>query len=178
MKTDNAMTFISYRAGPVLYSLLCTAALVIACLSPGSVHATDRKSFSGTVCKSYWGYNGNDDLRYYTSGIMNPSLSKSIFVTCPIDRDNTTNTNGTYRVNVSYYKGDSDGSRLYCMLFSKDYYGSTIATSYNENASGLARYGNGSFMLDVDKSESYGTYVIYCKLPPQSMIKTIHVIEH
>lgn len=174
MKTGHTTTSASYRAGPALFTLLCTAAMVTASLLPGYVHASDRKNFPGTMCKPY--NSSSNNYAYSSSGIRNTSSSSSLSVYCPVVRDNTLNTNGIDWAKVSYSQSPSTNYRLSCTLYSKTSTGRTVDSHYKS----LTHYetGYGALYFDLDESARYGNFNVYCRVPPYSMINGIHVVEH
>ncbi len=139
-------------------------------LSSGSAMAADRKIHNGSMCQPA---DGRDRLDTFTGGAFNPaSQNKFIFVTCPIVRDNTQNTNGTALAFVNVRS--SGGQSLSCNLVSRDKNGNFIAQSPNASTTSSSPV---SLNVDINASAVLGTYALSCQLPPGGEIKTYDIDE-
>ena len=134
----------------------------------GSAQALDRKAFSGNGCEAYFGSNEADlDASIY--GIHNRA-SGNRWVSCPIVRDNTTNTNGT---SVVWVGADKGVGTLSCYLRSQQGQGSNVTS----DSAFTSAFGKQWLRLDVNSSSNYGYYMLYCSLPSNSRIASYHVEE-
>jgi hypothetical protein len=127
--------------------------------------AVDGKTFSGNGCQSWYGSQRNDfDARH--DGAYNNSTG-SRWASCPITRDNTTNTNGTRRVWVYAYK--SGGPNTSCILRGETSTGGILASD--------SRSGNGWIYLDINNSVNWGSYMLYCYVPAGGRLSHYFVEE-
>lgn len=138
----------------------------------------DAKVFSGNLCKAYYGRD-NASIDSYVHGANNNHATLGKWVSCPIVRDNTTNTNGTWNwwfsrgVQVAVRNAASGSRRLTCNLRSY-----TSTGGFLESNSGFRLPGTGTINLDLNKSANMGFYSMYCYLPPRSRIISYKVIEY
>lgn len=136
---------------------------VLAMTAAPATFAGDSKIYPGAACQPEFGSRAAD-LNSFGSFIENKSTSTSMTVTCPIVRDNTTNSNGIAQVTVRIQtlRGESSvGSR--CELRSFDDKGGAFTT---DSASIFGRAGFHTLTLqDVDISQAHaGHYALKCSL--------------
>lgn len=125
--------------------------------------AGDSKIYPGAACQPEFGSRASD-LNSFGSFIENKNTSLTMSVTCPIVRDNTTNSNGIAQVTVRIQtlRDESNvGSR--CELRSFDDKGGAFAV---DSASIFGRAGFHTLTLkDVDVSQAHaGHYALNCSL--------------
>ena len=70
------------------------AAIAVGVVLAAPAQASDIKVNSGTVCQANTG-SQRGDFSYYSTGITN-NATTTRYVSCPVVRDNTTNTDGIY----------------------------------------------------------------------------------
>lgn len=137
-------------------------------LSSASAMATDRKVHNGSMCQPA---DGRNRLDTFTGGAFNADPTKFIFVTCPIVRDSTQNTNGTSLAFVNVRS--AGGQPLSCELVSRDKNGLFIASRSAFTTSSTPV----SINVDVNASAVLGTYALSCQLPPNGAILTYDIDE-
>jgi len=81
-----------------LISTLGVTSLLLTALFGVSVYAADSKTVGGHVCKAYFG-NQQHEMWYNGASIQNKAADPR-WVTCPLVRDTTDNTNGLNYVRV------------------------------------------------------------------------------
>ena len=114
---------------------------------------------------------GGTDVSPYSDvhggSVLNGSFTSAYTVSCPIVRDNTTNTNGISNVSVYGYRDGSTATPLTCIFkvtsasTGADYYSLSRASSVT---------GNISLTIPVTTSQSGGFYNMLCILPPRSKV--------
>jgi hypothetical protein len=125
--------------------------------------AGDSKIYPGAACQPEFGSRASD-LNSFGSFIQNKNTSTSMTVTCPIVRDNTTNSNGIAQVTVRIQtlRGENSvGSR--CELTSFDDKGGAFTV---DSASVFGQTGFHTLTLqDVDASQAHaGHYALKCSI--------------
>ena len=143
-------------------------AAVLAALAAGAqpARATDRKTFPGSSCTT-WGNVNAEITRTDGGSVLNGSFTSAYTVSCPIVRDNTTNTNGISNVSVYGYRDGATATPLTCIFkvtsasTGADYYSLSRASSVT---------GNISLTIPVTTSQSSGFYNMLCILPPRSKV--------
>lgn len=162
------MCEMSLRRLRLLSATYLPIAVVLATLAAGAqpAHATDRKTFPGSSCTT-WG-NINAEITGTDGGsVLNGSFTSAYTVSCPIVRDNTTNTNGISNVSVYGYRDGATATPLSCIFkvttasTGADYYSLSRASSVT---------GNISLTIPVTASQSGGFYNMLCVLPPRSKV--------
>ena len=169
-KNKSATGFQRYLAGMAL--VIATA---VSLSAPVTAQAADAKTYSGNGCQ---GTNSvyNDRLAKDYNGLRNTSAQYYTWVTCPITRDNTTNTSGNDRsyVYVNQYSGTSQ--RFLCYLSSRSAWGAQSDFTWRQL--GSTQNGNQYMYLDLDSSYNWGTYELRCRIPPRSKLYSIYFKEH
>ena len=143
-------------------------AAVLATLAAGAqpARATDRKTFPGSSCTT-WGNVNAEITGTDGAAVLNGSFTSAYTVSCPIVRDNTTNTNGISNVSVYGYRDGATATPLTCIFkvtsasTGADYYSLSRASSVT---------GNISLTIPVTTSQSGGFYNMLCILPPRSKV--------
>jgi hypothetical protein len=133
---------------------LCTA---ITCLIT-TVASADSKNYPGSGCAPDDG-NPSTFIRY-AGGLWNADGTNELGVSCPIVRDNTTNTNG---LNTSIVWVYNTGGTLSCTVSSISEYGQV--KSYNTQST--TAVGNVKLVFPplLSSTNTGGTYTIWCSLP-------------
>ena len=116
----------------------------------------DNKTMPGNACQTMYGSQAGV-INHYAAFLHN-TANGYVRVTCPIVRDNTNNSNGTWSVNVY---GFNPGGNYACSLYSY----STHGALQQVNSAGAAAAGNITLSLDVNNSSFNGFYTLYCNLP-------------
>ncbi len=129
----------------------------------------DAKTFHGSECQPYYG-SQSGDFNYYTNRIYNTG-SSGRWVTCPVVRDNTTNTSGTLGTEI--YVSNIAGQTLSCTLYSYDSHGVWVASNYKSTTAG----GKQTLFPDVNSSKNMGNYSLSCYLPKGASIYSYKVKE-
>ena len=160
------------RLGGACLPIAAMLAALAICTQPAL--AGDRKTFPGSSCTT-WG-NVNAEITGTDGGaVLNASFTSAYTVSCPIVRDNTTNTNGTPDVSVYGYRDGSTATPLTCIF--KVTSASTGADYYSlSRASSLT--GNINLTIPVTASQSGAFYNMLCILPPRSKIYGYIVPEY
>ena len=142
------------------------AALAAFAISAQPALAGDRKTFPGSSCTT-WGNVNAEITGTDGAAVLNGSFTSAYTVSCPIVRDNTTNTNGISNVSVYGYRDGSTATPLTCIFkvtsasTGADYYSLSRASSVT---------GNISLTIPVTTSQSSGFYNMLCILPPRSKV--------
>jgi hypothetical protein len=150
----------------VLFSLfaLCSA---------NSVFAVDGKVFSGNGCQPYFGSQAGD-ISAYSHKVYNSNGSYSRLVSCPIARDNTSNTNGISLAYVRVNRSSSTTYTLSCYLQSRD----SLGTLIDSDSATYTGTGDASLYMNLTSSANLGYYTMYCSLPPYSGVYSYRIDEY
>lgn len=173
MNSNHDRKTITSTSGSLASVLMATLVLALIALAPAAARA-DRANYHGSVCVPYFG--DGEPHRNYTYGIYNPSGTRNLWVTCPVDRDQVEDTNMFLKVQVS--QSASTSSRFSCTLYSKDYRGYTVDTSsavlgYSETGYQFI------YIAPVHNTQKYyGNYALLCSIPPYSSIRNIFAFEY
>jgi hypothetical protein len=136
--------------------------------------AGDRKTFPGSSCRT-WG-NVNAEITGTDGGaVLNASFTSAYTVSCPIVRDNTTNTNGTSDVSVYGYRDGSTTTSLSCIFKVTS---ASVGTDYYSLSRATSLTGNIMLTIPVTTSQSGAFYNMLCILPPRSKIYGYIVPEY
>jgi hypothetical protein len=144
---------------------LIAGAAVVSVMLINPAHASDRKVNSGTVCQANTG-SQRGDFSYYSTGITN-NAAATRSVSCPVVRDNTTNTDGVYYGQV-WVTGTGTH---HCYLDNVDNDG-TLGTWGS-----ASRSGNGAFNIYLATTTSQTPYVFQCSMPAYGKIVSLIVDE-
>lgn len=136
---------------------------------PPFIFSFDAKVFHGSECQPVHG-NQTSDFKYYNNRIYNAG-SGTRYVTCPIVRDNTVNTSGTFGTEV--YVRNVASHKLSCTLYSWSPHGVLVAA----NSKSTPNNGNQTLRPDVNLSKNMGSYNLYCRLPKGASIYSYKVKE-
>ena len=134
----------------------------------------DSKVHAGSFCQPLVGAQANR-INTVSFGIENIGPFDTT-VTCPILRDNTRNTTGTFTDRGSkgvILRVFNPGGRLPCTLFSINPFSNVVAT----NSASTNQVGARTFSLAVNTSSSGGQYSIICTLPPGGRVYSYLVKE-
>lgn len=129
----------------------------------------DSKTFHGSECQALEGSHVSD-FNYYANRVYNIGSDTST-ITCPIVRDNTTNTNGTYGTEI--YVNNVAGQKLSCKLYSYSSHGVLVESSYKSTTAG----GNQTLYPNVNLSKNMGNYSLVCELPKGASLYSYKVKE-
>lgn len=161
-----------------LFILFATLAPLLLNLMPVVTFADDSKVYNGSACIAYGLENNGPparfDVNFYMSdgSIKNNLPNNSIFVLCPIVRDNTTNTDGLRNVTVRLFDAG------FCIIESRAPFGQTT-----NDFSKLLEAGPGFQSLEfkdanrLTRSFPLGPYVLSCLLPPGGILFNYLVTE-
>ncbi|MBD0345040.1 MAG: hypothetical protein ICV63_09515 [Coleofasciculus sp. Co-bin14] len=153
-----------------LKALISTVAIFIASAA-SPAFADDRKTYPGNLCQP-GPFATASTISYGLDGSVENTASGSIYVVCPVVRDNTTNTTGLKQIQVQINKPSSTGT--YCSFYSKSADG--VNTFFNEKWN-FEGSGNRIISLNVQKSYASGYYFIACILPPKAKVVSYIVNE-
>jgi len=128
-------------------------------------------SYSGGTCKAMYGSDTGlfrtDSLGLWYSGAG--SVNKT--VVCPLVRQHVTNSGGTYGL---WIKARSAGGRtLTCTSQALDINGNLVASKSASTTSSTVT----TLSLDLDASGPYGTYALFCSVPPNGSLWTYQINE-
>jgi len=139
-----------------------TTMLLLAALAT-SAYAT--RIFSGTACQISDPTKVTGIPDYDFAGMFNDSTAVDVlYVTCPVVRDNTSNTNGTRAFQVTVM---SNGLvDVVCTLYSLDEKGVYVDSRVNTTPSNVPA----TLDLAVNLSAQRGYYNMICSLPPGGKI--------
>lgn len=130
----------------------------------------DSKTFSGNFCQPYFG-NQSADFQHRIDGTVNVSGGLR-YVSCPVIRDNTSNTTGTgFSLTVSV--NNIAGQTLRCYLRSNDMFGNFIQQDTDSTNLG----GNQKLIMQVSQGAAGGNYSVYCYLPNLARIGGYQLFE-
>lgn len=133
--------------------------------------AVDGKVHPGSMCQPS-DYSDASGLST-GGGFMKNIGSVAKFVTCPVIRDNVTNTNGISRAKMVVYNSQS-GSTTYCYLYSRSPSGGYIESEYSGVWTGVGHY---TWNMDLDSSADRGLYYFSCYLSPGARVTAYTVDE-
>lgn len=146
---------------------LLTTLAVMGALSMSLSAQADWKSEHGATCQAYFG-SQEANIGKYANGATNLSTAYR-WVSCGVPRDNVLNTNGTSGLWV--YVNSATNLTTTC------YHRSAFSNGNPVQTIG-PRYGtNGWVYLDSSASAGFGTYHVYCYLPPGGRLSTVLVNE-
>ena len=151
----------------------------------------DAKMYAGSACQPYHGTQAHHFLTFQNGVAPRLLWSNSdphpdaLWVTCPITRDNNSNTDGTW----SFESGtgvdvfvdvpeESNVKLLSCHLFSYDMYSGHLLDSHNNETPTEFQPGRYTLGLDVDRSTVVGNYVMRCYLPWKATLRAYRVREY
>lgn len=152
----------------------------------GSAMAANEKIYTGSFCQPAFGNNINEWQYDINKGIINEadlftSGTGARFVTCPILRDNTRNTNGLREVWVTGNRSvavnsNSGSNEFYCIIRSTNHRGDTIDSEqlhFGLNAGRVAVRFTG---INVSHRAA-GHYGMFCKIPLNASLIEYEVDE-
>jgi hypothetical protein len=154
-----------------------TVALAVLCLSTvtqQSAVAVDNKAYPGSMCQP-WGNALAPLIATDGGGVVNYSTTSLLTASCPVVRDNTTNTNGTPEVWVYVTRDATATSPLSCTLYSTR--ASDGATMYTRTDD-TNLVGNVKLAIAFPSSATPGPYNLLCVLPQLSKIHAYLVPEY
>lgn len=130
-------------------------------------NAVDRKINSATVCQPNSGAQVSD-FTYYSTGITNNATADR-WVSCPVVRDNTFNTNGLNLASVSVAGTGS----FFCYLDNVNNNGSLGVWASTGTVTGP-----GTFPINLNSSTSQTPYVFLCRIPTNGKLVTLMIDEY
>lgn len=137
----------------------------------------DAKIFPGSMCQPYGGmlFTQSDDLLYGDGAVMAADMNgPRVWVDCPIVRDDATGTDGVDMVRVTVEDQD-EVLNFDCYVRAYDKWGARVA-QVSDSSTGT---GHQILDLDLDQSAEYGTYTLWCTIPPNlSILWAYRVYEH
>ncbi len=129
-----------------------------------SVQAYDDKSSHGSICQAYYG-SQEGDIGKYSTGAYNGAATAR-WVSCNVNRDNSTTTTGTYGYWVYIVQPANNTTTCYHNSARPD------GTSM-QLVGGSFTGTSGWLSLDSASSAAYGSDMVYCSLPSGARISTI-----
>jgi hypothetical protein len=133
----------------------------------GNVYADDSTTYNGSYCSPYFGSQASDFGRGF-NGIANYA-SSARYISCPMIEQSVNVTKGTLSTFL-YFTGTGS---VTCALYSNNADGSTRQTQM------ASRTGTGWLTIPgLTTDDYYGSYSMYCLLPPNSTLNTIFFDEH
>jgi len=138
----------------------------------GTSHAVDSKIHPGSMCQAYFG-SQEASLKKGTGWVFNDS-GGAMWITCPVVRDNTTNTNGVDVAYVRILRASTASAAFDCTLDSR----TTTGSQYAWDTASYSGVGNTSLRFDLNASSSRGHYEFLCRLPRDSAIISYRVDEY
>ncbi|MGR6035196.1 MAG: hypothetical protein ACU4EQ_10550 [Candidatus Nitrosoglobus sp.] len=133
-----------------------------------NVSADNSVTYNGSYCHPYFGNQGNNFIRAY-NGIVN-NTDFALYISCPVVEISVDVTTGTFSPTKLYYTGTGT---VTCTLNSMNSDGS-IRQSQTGN---LSQTGWLS-IPNITTDDFYGSYSMYCLLPPRGTLNTILLDEH
>lgn len=156
---------------------------LVGCMSLVSVAArANSETFSPGLCATQ--LNGTiGSTNYYTvpyqnsvSAFANGSTG-NMYVTCPIVRTDTENTNGLDFAVMYIY--NPSGKTTTCTFWSRDIFGNSLSgNSYNSESTSTAGQQALYFSPYPSVSSEWGTYGISCTLPAGGAIDSYTIFEN
>jgi hypothetical protein len=141
--------------------------------SANSAFAVDEKVFSGNGCQPYFNTQVGD-ISAYSHKVYNANGTASRWVSCPITRDNISNTNGISLAYIRVNRSSATSSTLSCYLHSRD----SLGTLVDSDSATFSGTGDASLYLNLASSANLGYYSLYCLLPPYSGIYSYRIDEN
>ncbi len=154
------------------YALLMAAFAGLAMGNSG--YASDVKLYPGSYCKTTYAGGLVNASNGDPTTLQNTSMTNSLFMTCPIIRDNTTADAGLSNVQVRFFN-NNDAKIVSCNVDIRHRDG-----TYVDRASARSNYGARSGLLTLQVGEEAGvnrSYVLTCWLPPSASATTFPRIE-
>lgn len=141
--------------------------LLLSIFSTAAFAADDRKNYNGNNCDNYFGSQVKD-FNHQTNGIKNTNNVANRYISCPIIADKVAKQLGTSTTRVHY----TGNNRVTCTLQSRQARGGPIQSR------SATRFGTGWLSIQpITVEQRFGTFSMYCLLPPQGVINTISVVE-
>jgi hypothetical protein len=141
---------------------------VLTAASPAQ--ASDAKTISGSACFPF--AEGTSGLWIRIGPGAYNAGSESVFVVCPVVRDNTGNTNGIRDIELQVSLPSSSSMECTAGSYDASGFGTIKAVGKKTSVAGNSKMDWGS---SVNASSVNGTYAIYCSVPP---LGTIYSIRH
>ena len=159
-------------------SLFVGMGVVTLGLIPGESHAADRKLIPGSDCKQYFMHIGA--AKYHQNGAVGNDDNDSLYLMCPIVRDNTGNTNGLKKVIITYQDSHPRG-HVKCYVSSTDHNGRSLhsVSGVSPGWQGTQKSTKSTFKLSGPKRSQKVTsyYHATCILPGKSNIGESQIIS-
>ena len=149
-------------------NLLLSAATLVCLASFNGTALGGQRVVGGEICSTFYASQAGS-LNHNTYGSTNISGS-AIWVTCPIVRDNVSNTTGTSGLWV-YITASSSTDTTLCWNYSKGPSGNLI------QGKSAWLTGSGWLSLDTSLGTSWGPYSVYCLLGPNDTLNATAQIE-
>lgn len=137
-----------------------------------SALAVDYKDFSGHNCKAYFGSQAARISMRVDSAYN--ETNTGTWIACPLVRDDHNNTFGINYMWVNiHHPNYSPSNKLTCYLRSNGREGVTKVMDSDSSTSRTDRW----LYLDVNSSETFGSYNLYCYLPGKAKIHAYFLNE-
>ncbi|MGR6035502.1 MAG: hypothetical protein ACU4EQ_09275 [Candidatus Nitrosoglobus sp.] len=132
-----------------------------------NVSAATLATYNGSYCGPYFGNQASDLVRGF-NGISNYANAFR-YISCPVIEQSVGNTQGVLptllkftgvgTITCAFYSNNADGSMRHTQIVSRTDTGWLTIPSINQD-------------------DSFGSYSMYCSLPPRSTLNTIFFEEH
>ncbi len=134
-----------------------------------TTQAYDAKTYSGSLCQAYFGYD-ETWFHKYARGIFNRSSSYR-WISCGVTRDRY-GLIGTHGAQIHVIAGSS--RRTTCTLSERNTNGTILQSR------AASRFGSGYIRLDTSRSKNFrnNARIIFCYVPPQATITSVEIREH
>lgn len=133
--------------------------------------AIDSKIHSGSMCQALFG-SQDANLNKGAGRVINSS-NATMWVSCPIIRDNTLNSNGINVAFIRVTRSANAGDPIMCILDNRNSNGSQS----NFQTRSFSGVGFRSIRFDLNSSNNRGHYEFLCRLPRNSSIQNYRVDE-
>ena len=169
MKMKKLLTYCSFFVGMGMVTLG---------VAPGESQAADRKLIPGSECKQYFMHAGA--ATYHLNGAVGNDDNDSLFLICPLVRDNTGNTNGLKKVIITYQDSHPRG-HVKCYVNSRDHNGASLhsVSAVSPGWQGTQKPTKSAFKLSGPKRSKKVTsyYFASCILPGKTNIGESQIIS-
>ena len=169
MKMKTLLTYCSLFVGMGVFTLGVT---------PSESNAADRKLIPGSECKQYFMHIGA--AKYHQNGAVGNDDNDYLYLTCPLVRDNTGNTNGLKKVFITYQDSHPRGN-VKCNVSSRDHNGASLhsVSGVSPGWQGTQKPTKSTFKLSGPKRSKKVTsyYHATCILPAKTNIGESQIIS-
>ena len=133
--------------------------------------AADSKIHPGSMCGAYFGTDDSGMVKGLGRLLNDTGAAK--WISCPVVRDNTINTNGLSSAYIRIKRSTTATNDFWCSLDSRD----TIGTGRAFASNTFTGTGYTSMSFNLTSSTSRGHYEIICRVPRDSEIISYRIDE-